>query len=113
MAENDARSAPAGVARLEPGDERLGLRFLRRSLGAQDQAAFRIQIAQARETVCDEAQALFTLEGIVSSIRLVTVHLIEQLRGVASQRPFQFMSAFSRHCKIPLRGQSCMHHAHV
>ncbi len=35
MTEDDARAAPAGGRRLEPGDERLRLRFLRRSLGAQ------------------------------------------------------------------------------
>src|SRR6202030_3109234 len=73
VAEDDARAAPAGALRLEPRNERLALRFLRRSLGAQRQAAFRIQIAQPRETVRNEAQPRFTFQGIVPTIRLIAV----------------------------------------
>ncbi len=113
MSKDDARTAPAGVARLEPRDEGFGLRLLRRSLGAKHQAAFRIDIAQARETVRNETQALFAFEAVLPAIRLVSVQSIEQLFGIAPQGFLQFMGAAARLVQVPLRGQPGVHHAHV
>ena len=55
------------------GIERFGLSLFRRSLGAQHQPAVRIDVAQAREAVGDEAQALLAFERIVPAIRLIAV----------------------------------------
>ena len=83
MAEYDAWSPPARAARLEPRSQRLGLSLPRRSLGTKRQAAIRIHIAQARQAVGDEAQALLAFEALVPEIRLIAVHAIEEPFGIA------------------------------
>src|SRR5258708_22158327 len=104
MSKDDARTAPARVARLEPRNQGFGLRLLRRSLGAKHQAAFRIDIAQARETVRNETQALFAFEAVLPAIRLVSVQSIEQLFGIAPQGLFPFLVAPPRPPSLPFPG---------
>src|SRR5580704_994908 len=113
MTEDDARSAPARLARFEPRDQPLSLRLFRRSLCAQHQSALWVEIAQAREAIDDEAESLGALEGIVPPIRLIAVQPLQQAFRVALQGALEFARAPSGQRPIPLRRQTGMQQAGV
>src|SRR6202044_895558 len=93
MTEDDARSAPARLARLEPRNQSFSLRLLLRSLCPQHQSALLVEVAHAREAIDDEAQALGPLEGIVPPIRLIAVQPLQQPFRVAPQSALEFARA--------------------
>jgi hypothetical protein len=113
MAENHARAAPAGFSSLEPGDQRISLRFLRRPLDAQHQPALRVDIAQARKAIGDEAQAIVAFQSVIPAIRLIAVEPVEQAPRVAGEGALEFAGALPCARQIPLRREARVQHAHV
>ena len=113
MTEDDAGSAPARLARLEPRNQRRGLRLLRRSLDAQRQAAIRVDVAQSGEAIGDEAQALFAVAHVVPAVRLIAVEPLEQCCGIAPQGRLEFACTLPRQLQIPLRRQTRVHHHQI
>src|SRR5450432_3209064 len=113
MAEYHARSPPARLRGLEPRNQQLRLRFLRRSLGAQHQAPIRVDVAQTCEAVRDESQTLVTFESIVPAVGSIAVEALEESLGVALQGGFEFPRALPCQRQVPLRGQSRMQHADI
>ena len=103
MAEDDARAAPARAGRLEPRNERGGFGFAGRALGMQLQPAVLVHITQPGETIDDIAQPLDTLESRIPAVRLVAVHVLEQLLGLAAQCLLELTRAGPRGRQVPLR----------
>ena len=113
MTEHHAWPAPARIGCVEPGNQRGGLGFFRRSLGAQHQPAVGIDIAQPREAIDDESKAFFAFEGFVPEIRPVAVEPVQQSFGIVLQGALELAGAFARATDIPLRRQACVQEAGI
>src|ERR1700733_2518045 len=113
VAEYDPRPAPTGTGGLEPRNQSVALGLFRRPLDMQLEPAVRADVAQACETIDDIAQALRPCEPVVPAIRLVPIHLLEELFGVETQRLLELARATARRRDVPLRRQAGMQQAQI
>src|SRR5271155_5776355 len=102
VAEDDPRAAPTRAGGLEPGNERGSLPLARRALRVQVELPVLVHVAQPGEAIDDVAQPLRARKSVVPAVRLVAVHVLEELLGLAAQGLLELARAGARGGHVPL-----------
>ena len=113
MTADDAQIARAPLRGAEPRQDVRAARPAILPLNFSSSVPVGAAEAQAREAVGDEAQAIDAAQIVRPAIRLIAVHVREQLAGYASSSRnacFEFARARLRRRKIPLRRQAGVDH---